>query len=201
MDDYIIKHKSIIEKLGISKSIFYIAVLIIFSPSFVTLYLKDFELFFYYLIFWVFILFINTVLLLPSFSKIEYKLKITSNEITFFSYALSPGGIFSRFVNRQVQLTSVKNYIIKKHSLILHYQNNSGLGHPIEKITIRNLSSAECSEISNILLKKIGDKYNSGFRQSLLAWLWQDIRSTILLAMLITICLAVLIKFIQSFLI
>ena len=201
MEDYIIKHTSIIEKLGISKNIFCVVVLIILLPSFVPIYLRDFQLLFYYLIFLVFILVINTFILLPSFLRMDYKLKITSDEIAFYSYSLSPGGIWSRFVNRHVQFSDIKNYTIENHSLILCYKHSFGLGNAIEKVKIRNLSPEECSRISDILLEKIGDKHNSGFKQSLLAWLWQDIRSTILLAMLITICLALLIKFVQSFLI
>jgi hypothetical protein len=194
MGDYVIKYKSIIEKLGIAKSILCIVILIILLPFFVSLYLKAFELALYYLFFAGFILFANIFILLPSFSAINYKLKITNNEISFFVY--SPVGRFSKFEERHVQFPDIQNYIIKKNSLIIYFLKNNKLFKVYEKRRIESLSSEECSEINNILSQKIGDKYNSGF-EPLFAWFWQDPTLNIILLLVIaTVCFAFLSNYI-----
>ena len=198
MQDYIIYHKFIIEKLGISKTTFYVVILIFLFPPFL-FYLNAFSLAFPLLIFLGFILFLNIILILPSFIKIKYKLKISSDGIAFYFFAPSKGYAFPRFERHHIQFSDIKDYLIKKHSLLLYYQNNHGLYNAIEKREIKNLNPEECSEISNILLQKIGDKYNSGFKQSLLSWLWQNFHITLLLLILITVCLALLYKFIKNF--
>ena len=197
MKDYTIKHNSTIEKMGISKiGTCFIALLFLF-PFSILIYLSEFKLAFSVISFFGFILFLNIIIILPSFLKIKYKLKITNDGIAFYLFAFSQGYRFPCFRRHHIQFSSIKNYIIKKHSLTLYYQKNYGLYNAYEKREIKNLTPEECLEIKNILLKKIGDKYNTNFKQSLFAWLWQNFHLTLILSMAITICLALIYKYLK----
>lgn len=200
MQDYTIPHKSIIDKIGISKiGIFMTAVVFLFPFLFLT-YLNQIELAISITLFFVFLIILNVnINILPSFLKIKYKLKITNDGIAFYLFAPSHGYRFPSFRRHHIQFSSIKNYVIKNDCLILHYQKNHGFYNMIEKRKIKNLSPENLSEISNILSQKIGDKFNAGFNQPIFAWLWQNFHLTIILAMVATVVIAIISKTIKNF--
>lgn len=198
MKDYIIFHKSTIDKIGISKTTILITLLIFLFPFLFLTYFKEFKLAISVEVFFVFILLLNIGIILPSFLKIKYKLKITNDVIAFYLFAPSQGYRFPSYRRYHVQFSSIKNYIIKKQSLIICYQKNYGLYNAIEKRKIKNIDSKNISEISNTLFQKIGDKNNCGFKQSIVSWLWQNYHLTLLLIIFTTICVALIYKGIKN---
>ena len=130
--------------------------------------------------------------MLPSFLKIKYKLKISNDGIAFYLFAPSQGYRFPSYRRHHIQFSNIKNYIIKKQSLIIYYQKNYGLYNTIEKRKIKNLDSKDISGICNILSQKIGDKNNCRFKQSVISWLWQNYHLTLLLVIFTTICIAII---------
>jgi len=187
MEDYTIEYKSIVEKLGVSKNVLLIIVLILFSPIFAALYLKAFDIIVYLIIFVGFLLLLNGPFIIPSFIKIKYKIKISNDGISFYYFAPSLGYRFPRFEKKYVQFSNVVNFKIKKHSLVLHYGQNYGFFNSSEKSEISNLTSKECVEINTILLQKIGNKNNARFRQPFFSLIFQDQNFALILIIIITI--------------
>ncbi|MCK5475853.1 MAG: hypothetical protein KAI71_04710 [Candidatus Pacebacteria bacterium] len=199
MKDYIIFHKSNIDKIGISKTSIFIILLIFLFPFLFLTYLNELELAISVTLFFVFMLLLNIGIMLPSFLKIKYKLKISNDGVSFYLFAPSQGYRFPSYRRYYIQFSNIKNYIIKKQSLIVYYQNNYGLYNTIKKRKIKNLRSENLSEIKNIMSQKIGEKNNIEFKQPVLAWLWQNFHLTLILAMITTIFVAIIYKMMKFF--
>ncbi len=198
MKDYIVFHKTVFEKIGkLSVSIFAFFLIV---PSIILIYLENYQMALGIYLFFLFILLLNILILSPSFIKIKYKLKITDDGISFYLFVPSRANDESRYPTYKkyyVQFSEIKNYVIKNQSLILYYQKKDNFY--IEKRKINNLKSENLFEISNILLQKIGDKFNTGFKQPIFTWLWQNFHITLILAMITTIIVAVIFKIINNF--
>ncbi|MCD4705811.1 hypothetical protein K8R61_01895, partial [bacterium] len=198
MKDYIIFHNSTIDKIGISKTGISIILLTFLFPFLFLAFLKEFELAIFITLFLVFILLLNIGIILTSFMKIKYKLKIANDGIAFYLFAPSQGYRFPRYKRHHIQLSNIKNYIIKNQSLILYYQKNHGFYNMIEKRKIKNLSPENLSGIKNIMSQKIGEKNNIEFKQPVLAWLWQNFHLTLILVMVATAFVAIIYKVIKN---
>lgn len=199
MKDFIIYHKSTIDKIGIPITGIFIFFLVFLFPFLFLTYLNEIELAISVTLFFIFLIILNAGIILPSFLKIKYKLMITNDGISFYLFAPSQGYRFPRYKRHHIQFTNIKKYMLKNRSLILYYQKNHGLFNMIEKRKIKNLGLENFSEIKNILSQKIGDKNNIKFKQPVLAWLWQNFHLTLLLAIIVTIFVALIYKGINNF--